>query len=127
MSLNTSGAGRQVGMYLPCNVLLKFVYRVIQLVQQALNEYLALAGQSSKGPVMKKSYAFALLLSAFAVSSFAQDASTLGARRVAERDAAYAKSHPVVAQQATPAAGHAKKRHGSTHRKHQVKAKKLVK
>jgi hypothetical protein len=76
---------------------------------------------------MKKSYAFALLLSAFAVSSFAQDASTLGARRVAERDAAYAGSHPVVIQQATPAASLVKKHHGRTHHKHQVKAKKLAK
>ncbi len=76
---------------------------------------------------MKKSYAFALLLSAFAVSSFAQDASTLGARRVAERDAAYAKSHPVVAQQATPAASHVKKHHGRKHHKHQAKTKTLVK
>ena len=76
---------------------------------------------------MKKSYAFALLLSAFAMSSFAQDASTLGARLVAERDAAYARSHPVVTQQATPAASHAKKHHGRAHHKHQVKAKKLAK
>lgn len=76
---------------------------------------------------MKKSYAFALLLSAFAVSSFAQDASTLGARRVAERDAAYSRSHPVVAQQVTPAAAHAKKHLGKTHHKHHVKAKKLAK
>lgn len=76
---------------------------------------------------MKKSYAFALLLSAFAVSSFAQDASTLGARRVAERDAAYAKSHPVVLQQAAPSASLVKKHHGRTHRKHQVKTMKLAK
>ncbi|MES2511359.1 MAG: hypothetical protein V4625_15635 [Pseudomonadota bacterium] len=76
---------------------------------------------------MKKSYAFALLLSAFAVSSFAQDASTLGARRVAERDAAYAKSHPVVVQQTTPNASLVKKHKGSKHHKHQVKTKKLVK
>ncbi|MES2191326.1 MAG: hypothetical protein V4454_14490 [Pseudomonadota bacterium] len=76
---------------------------------------------------MKKSYAFALLLSAFAVSSFAQDASTLGARRVAERDAAYARSHPVVAPQVTPMATHAKKHHGKPQHKHHVKAKKLAK
>ncbi|MES2402559.1 MAG: hypothetical protein V4573_21395 [Pseudomonadota bacterium] len=76
---------------------------------------------------MKKSYAFALLLSAFAVSSFAQDASTLGARRVAERDAAYARSHPVAAQQVTPVTAHTKKHHGKTMHKHHVKAKKLAK
>lgn len=46
---------------------------------------------------MKKSYALALLLSVCAVTSFAQEPSnSAGARRVAERDAAYAKSHPVV-------------------------------
>ncbi len=76
---------------------------------------------------MKKSSALALLLSAFAVSSFAQDAATLGARRVAERDAAYVKSHPVTAQQAAPAAAHVKKHRGHTKHKHHATAKKIVK
>ena len=66
----------------------------------ALNTYLDTEQGNcpTKGNIMKKSYAIAMLLSVFAVSSFAQDASTIGARRVAERDAAYAKSHPVVIQ-----------------------------
>lgn len=46
---------------------------------------------------MKKSYLVALILSVSAVGSFAQGtAETAGARRVAERDAAYAKDHPTL-------------------------------
>ncbi len=76
---------------------------------------------------MKKSYALALLLSVVAASSFAQDAASLGARRVAERDAAYARSHPVVVQKATPVVHHAKKHHGRVHHKHHAPAPKLTK
>ncbi|MDB5964075.1 MAG: hypothetical protein JWQ72_575 [Polaromonas sp.] len=76
---------------------------------------------------MKKSLAFALLLSVFAAGSFAQDATSLGARRVAERDAAYAKAHPVVAQASAPVVRHANKHHGRSHRKHHVSAHKLTK
>ena len=76
---------------------------------------------------MKKSYALALLLSAFAVSSFAQDASGIGARRVAERDAAYARSHPVVAQRITPVVHHVNKHHGRKHHARHHVSKKLVK
>ena len=73
---------------------------------------------------MKKSYAIALLLSVFAVGSFAQDASTLGARRVAERDAAYAKSHPVVVQQTVASTKKISKHKTHRHQKrHVVKQK----
>lgn len=49
---------------------------------------------------MKKSILVALLLSAFAFSSFAQGTpESAGARRVAERDAEYAKNHPVLVQE----------------------------
>ena len=76
---------------------------------------------------MKKSYAFALLLSVIAVSSFAQDTATVGARRVAERDAAYAKSHPVLVQQTAPVMRHSKKHRGNTHHKHHVSTHKATK
>ncbi len=76
---------------------------------------------------MKKSYAIALLLSVCAVSSFAQDASALGARRVAERDAAYAKSHPVVVQQTAPAAYKISKHRSHRHLKHHVVVRKAMK
>lgn len=49
---------------------------------------------------MKKFTLVALLLSVAAFSSFAQGTSdSAGARRVAERDAAYAKNHPVLVQE----------------------------
>ena len=73
---------------------------------------------------MKKSYAIALLLSVCAVSSFAQDASSLGARRVAERDAAYAKSHPVVVQQSAPTARKISQYRSHRHHKHHAKMRK---
>ena len=76
---------------------------------------------------MKKSYAIALLLSVCAVSSFAQDASALGARRVAERDAAYAKSHPVVVQQTAKVAHKINKRQSHRHLKHHAMAHKATK
>ena len=76
---------------------------------------------------MKKSYALALLLSAFAVSSFAQDASAIGARRVAERDAAYARSHPAVVQNITPVVHLVKKHHGRKHHAQRHTAKKMAK
>ena len=76
---------------------------------------------------MKKSYAIALLLSVCAVSSFAQDASAIGARRVAERDAAYAKSHPVVVQQTAPSAYKISKHKSHRHQKHHVVAHKVTK
>jgi len=75
---------------------------------------------------MKKSYAIALL-SVCAVSSFAQDASALGARRVAERDAAYAKSHSVVMQQTVPGAHKTNKHQKRHHQKHHVVAHKATK
>ena len=67
---------------------------------------------------MNKSPLLAILLCVITVSSFAQgSADSVGARRVAERDAAYAKQHPSVIHQSAPAAvvKHAHKRH--THRK----------
>ena len=76
---------------------------------------------------MKKLYATALLLSICAVSSFAQDASALGARRVAERDAAYAKSHPVVMQQGVPEAHKINKHQNRRHHKHHTMAHKATK
>ena len=76
---------------------------------------------------MKKSYAIALLLSVCAVSSFAQDGSLVGARRVAERDAAYAKSHPAVVQQMVPTAHKIKKHRGHRHHKHHAKVRKATK
>lgn len=76
---------------------------------------------------MKKSYAIALLLSVCTVSSFAQDASALGARRVAERDAAYAKSHPVVVQQTAPVVHKVSKHRANRHLKHRVVAPKATK
>lgn len=81
---------------------------------------------------MKKSYVLALLLSAFTVSSFAQDAAAIGARRVAERDAAYAQSHSAEPQRMAPVVHHAKKHPVAKHhaKKHAVRhtaAKKLTK
>lgn len=76
---------------------------------------------------MKKSYAIALLLSVCAVSSFAQDASALGARRVAERDAAYAKSHPVVVQQTALGVHKISKQRSHRHQKRHVVARKAMK
>lgn len=59
---------------------------------------------------MNKSSLFALLLYVCAVSSFAQGSpESAGARRVAERDAAYAKDHPVYARAA--AMKHSDKHH----------------
>jgi hypothetical protein len=75
---------------------------------------------------MKKSYVIALLLSVCAVSSFAQDANTLGAKRVAERDAAYAKSHPAVVQQPAPVAHKMNKHLGQRHHKRQKHQKHRV-
>jgi len=73
---------------------------------------------------MKKSFVLACFVSACAVSSFAQTpASVEGARLVALRDAAYAKSHPATAMSpGTPAATHARK-----HRAHHKAAKKVIK
>ena len=52
---------------------------------------------------MNKSPLLAVLLCVVAASSFAQgSADSVGARRVAERDAAYAKQHPIVVKQTTP-------------------------
>ena len=76
---------------------------------------------------MKKSYAIALLLSVCAVSSFAQDAGSIGARRVAERDAAYAKSHPVVVHQTASVVHHGKKHHGHKVNHRHIKAHKPTK
>ena len=76
---------------------------------------------------MKKSYALALLLSVCAVSSFAQDPGSAGARRVAERDAAYAKAHPVVIHQMTPVVHHSKKHHSHTRTHRHTNAHKLTK
>lgn len=72
---------------------------------------------------MKKSYTLALLLSAFAVGSFAQGISdSPGARRVAERDAAYARSHPSVAPKAVLLARPIH-RHGHRHLRHRIVTK----
>ena len=76
---------------------------------------------------MKKSIATAFLLSACVVSSFAQDASTLGARRVAERDIAYAKLHPVAAQQTAVVMHKTKKHQSRRHLKHHAVAPKATK
>ena len=66
---------------------------------------------------MKISLLLACLLSVCAVSSFAQSsANDAGAKRVAERDAAYAKAHPVAMNAAAPMARHANKRHSKHHR-----------
>ena len=65
---------------------------------------------------MHKSSLLAVLLCVAAASSFAQgSADSVGAKRVAERDAAYAKQHPTVVNQTTPVVKRAIKRH--THRK----------
>ncbi|MFZ4479876.1 MAG: hypothetical protein ACOYNZ_08300 [Rhodoferax sp.] len=58
---------------------------------------------------MKKLIALASLLSAFALSGFAQTVpartpAEAGAKRVAERDAAWLKAHPGAAKAQTPAA-----------------------
>lgn len=67
---------------------------------------------------MKKSLLLACLLTVCAVSGFAQSpASEAGAKRVAERDAAYAKAHPVAMSVTAPTVRHAKKRHGKHHRR----------
>ena len=70
-----------------------------------------------KGNIMKKTFLLACLLSVCAVSSFAQSpANVEGARRVAERDAAYAKAHPTTTMNhSMPTVRHGKKHH--THRK----------
>ena len=74
---------------------------------------------------MKKSLLLACLLSVCAVSSFAQSpAYDAGAKRVAERDAAYAKAHPVGMNTTAPVVHHAKKRHGKHHRRVMHKATK---
>ena len=66
---------------------------------------------------MKKTFVLACLLSVCAVSSFAQSPANIeGAKRVAERDAAYAKTHPITTMnQSMPTVRHGKKHH--THRK----------
>ena len=65
---------------------------------------------------MNKSPLLALLLCVVAASSFAQgSADSVGAKRVAERDAAYAKQHPTVVHQTNPVVKRAHKHH--THRK----------
>ena len=65
---------------------------------------------------MNKSPLLAALLCIVAVSSFAQgSADSVGARRVAERDAAYAKQHPSVIHPSAPVMKHMHKRH--THRR----------
>ncbi|MBC7609689.1 MAG: hypothetical protein H7228_08970 [Polaromonas sp.] len=73
---------------------------------------------------MKKSFVLAILISACAVSSFAQTpASVEGARLVALRDAAYARAHPTTAMTSgTPAATHAHK-----HRAHRKAVHKVTK
>ena len=74
---------------------------------------------------MKKTLFLACLLSVCTVSSFAQTpANDAGARRVAERDAAYAKAHPVAMNTTAPVVHHAKKRHGKHHRRVMHKATK---
>ena len=66
---------------------------------------------------MKKSLLLACLLSACAVSGFAQSpAESTGAKMVAERDAAYARTHPATMNAAAPVVHHAKKHHGKHHR-----------
>ena len=65
---------------------------------------------------MKKFLILASLLTVCAVSSFAQSpANDAGARLVAERDAAYAKAHPVAIKDAAPLAHHANKHHAKRH------------
>ena len=67
---------------------------------------------------MKKSLLLACLLSVCAVSSFAQSPTNdAGAKRVAERDAAYAKAHPVAMNAAAAMARHANKHHSKHHRR----------
>ena len=116
-------------MYLFGNVLFNLACASSLLRSLALNIYLDTeqGNYPTKGNIMKKSYAIALLLSACAASSFAQDASTLGARRVAERDAAYAKSHPVVVQKMAPTSHKISKHRGHRHQKHHVGAHKATK
>ena len=68
--------------------------------------------------VMKKSLALVCLLSAFAMSSFAQSPSNTtpaeaGARLVAERDAAWLRAHPGNAEVKEPMAPH-----NARHEKH---------
>ena len=77
-----------------------------------------------KGNIMKKSFVLACLLSVCAVSSFAQSpANAEGARRVAERDAAYAKAHPTTTMNhSMPTV-----RHGKKHRAHRKAMKKVAK
>ena len=72
---------------------------------------------------MKKSLLLACLLSVCAVSSFAQSSvNAEGARMVAERDAAYAKSHLMATMnQSTPMV-----RHGKKHRAHRKAMKKAM-
>ena len=116
-------------MYLFGNVLFNLACASSPQLSLALNSYLDTEQGShlTKGHIMKKSYAIALLLSVCAASSFAQDASTLGARRVAERDAAYAKSHPVVVQKMAPTSHKISKHRGHRHQKHHVGAHKATK
>ena len=65
---------------------------------------------------MIKSPLLAILLCVVAASSFAQgSADSVGARLVAERDAAYAKQHPLVVHQTTPVMKRVYKHH--THRR----------
>lgn len=65
---------------------------------------------------MKKFLLLASLLTACAVSSFAQSpANDAGAKLVAERDAAYAKAHPVAMKDAAPVGHHTNKHHTNKH------------
>ena len=65
---------------------------------------------------MKKSLLIACLVSAFAVSSFAQSApsatpAVTGARLVAERDSAWLRDHPARAEIQAPMAHQARRPH----------------
>lgn len=78
---------------------------------------------------MKKLLALGFALSVFALSGFAQSVpartpAEAGARRVAERDAAWAKAHPLGAAVKQPMA-HPKAKHGK--RVKQVKHSKQLK
>ena len=79
---------------------------------------------------MKKFLILASLLTVCAVSSFAQSpANDAGAKLVAERDAAYAKAHPVVIKDAAPVGHHTNKHHANKHhaKHHSHKASKAAK
>lgn len=68
---------------------------------------------------MKKSSLFALVLSVCAVSSFAQGSpESAGAKRIAERDAAYAKDHPAVVYEREALKKHSGKHPSRVHHHH---------